>query len=87
ETPLERIEALLALRDLDERYGHLQEIIIQNFKPKPDTRMARVPAATLEDHLGTIALARLLFRPDMNIQAPPNLSPGVLDMIVEAGIN
>ncbi len=87
ETPLERIEALLALRELDERYGHLQEIIIQNFKPKPDTRMARVPAATLEDHLWTIALARLLFRPDMNIQAPPNLSPGVLDMIVEAGIN
>ncbi|MFX8645029.1 7,8-didemethyl-8-hydroxy-5-deazariboflavin synthase subunit CofG, partial [Acinetobacter baumannii] len=61
ETPLERIEALLALRELDERYGHLQEIIIQNFKPKPDTRMARVPAATLEDHLWTIALARLLF--------------------------
>lgn len=87
ETPLERIESLLALRTLDERYGHLQEIIIQNFKPKPDTRMALAPAATLEEHLWTIALARLLFRPDMNIQAPPNLSPGVLDMIVEAGIN
>lgn len=87
ETPLERVDSLLALRALDERYGHLQEIIVQNFKPKPGTRMAQAPAATLEEHLWTIALARLLFRPDMNIQAPPNLSPGVLDMIVEAGIN
>ena len=87
ETPLERVESLLALRELDERYGHIQEIIIQNFKPKPDTRMARAAPPTLEDHLWTIALARLLFRPDMNIQAPPNLSPGVLDQIVAAGIN
>jgi len=87
ETQLERIESLLALRALDERYGHIQEIIVQNFKPKPDTRMAQAPAATLEEHLWTIALARLLFRPDMNIQAPPNLSPGVLDKIVDAGIN
>jgi FO synthase len=87
ETREERIESLLALRALDERYGHIQEIIVQNFRPKPDTRMADVEAAPLEEHLWTIALARLLFRPDMNIQAPPNLSPGVLDMIVAAGIN
>ncbi|WP_083519292.1 5-amino-6-(D-ribitylamino)uracil--L-tyrosine 4-hydroxyphenyl transferase CofH [Bradyrhizobium jicamae] len=87
ETPLERISSLLALRNLDERYGHIQEIIIQNFKPKPNTRMRHAPAPALEEHLWTIALARLLFRPDMNIQAPPNLSPGVLDMIVAAGIN
>jgi FO synthase len=87
ETREERIESLLALRGLDERYGHIQEIIVQNFRPKPDTRMADVEAAPLEEHLWTIALARLLFRPDMNIQAPPNLSPGVLDMIVAAGIN
>lgn len=87
ETREERIESLLALRALDERYGHIQEIIVQNFWPKPDTRMADVEATPLEEHLWTIAIARLLFRPDMNIQAPPNLSPGVLDMIVAAGIN
>ena len=87
ETREERIESLLALRALDERYGHIQEIIVQNFRPKPDTRMADVEAAPLEEHLWTIAMARLMFRPDMNIQAPPNLSPGVLDMIVAAGIN
>ncbi|WP_156439651.1 5-amino-6-(D-ribitylamino)uracil--L-tyrosine 4-hydroxyphenyl transferase CofH [Bradyrhizobium valentinum] len=87
ETPLERISSLLALRNLDERHGHIQEIIIQNFKPKPNTRMRHASAPTLEEHLWTIALARLLFRPDMNIQAPPNLSPGVLDMILAAGIN
>lgn len=87
ETPLERVESLLALRALDERYGHIQEIIVQNFKPKPDTRMAQAAPPTLEEHLWTIALARLLFRSDMNIQAPPNLSPGVLDQIVAAGIN
>lgn len=87
ETREERIESLLALRALDERYGHIQEIIVQNFRPKPDTRMADVEAVPLEEHLWTIAVARLLFRPDMNIQAPPNLSLGVLDMIVAAGIN
>ena len=87
ETRRERVESLLALRALDERYGHIQEIIIQNFRPKPGTRMAGVEAAPLEEHLWTIALARLLFRPDMNIQAPPNLSPSVLDMIVASGIN
>lgn len=87
ETRRERIESLLALRALDARYGHLQEIIIQNFRPKPGTRMAHVEAAPLEEHLWTIAMARLLFRPDMNIQAPPNLSPGVLDCLVAAGIN
>ncbi|MDH2400235.1 5-amino-6-(D-ribitylamino)uracil--L-tyrosine 4-hydroxyphenyl transferase CofH [Bradyrhizobium sp. SSUT18] len=87
ETPLERISSLLALRNLDGRYGHIQELIIQNFKPKPDTRMRHAPAPTMEDHLWTIALTRLLFRSDMNIQAPPNLSPGVLDMILAAGIN
>ncbi|MCA1471110.1 5-amino-6-(D-ribitylamino)uracil--L-tyrosine 4-hydroxyphenyl transferase CofH [Bradyrhizobium sp. NBAIM03] len=87
ETPLERISSLLALRNLDESYGHIQEVIIQNFKPKPDTRMRGAAAPTMEEHLWTIALARLLFRPDMNIQAPPNLSPGVLDKILAAGIN
>ncbi|MBZ9810982.1 MULTISPECIES: 5-amino-6-(D-ribitylamino)uracil--L-tyrosine 4-hydroxyphenyl transferase CofH [unclassified Mesorhizobium] len=87
ETREERIDALLALRELNDRYGHLQEVIIQNFRPKPGTRMADAPAPDLEDHLWTIAVARLLFEPQMNIQAPPNLSPGALAQLVGAGIN
>jgi len=87
ETRTERIEALLALRDLNDRYGHIQEIIVQNFRPKPGTRMAESPAPSVEDHLWTIAAARLVFDPAMNIQAPPNLSPGSLRQLVDAGIN
>jgi FO synthase len=87
ETRRERIEALLALRDLHDAHGHLQEIIIQNFRPKPGTRMSDVAAASVEEHLWTIAAARLIFPPAMNIQAPPNLSPGVLGKLIEAGIN
>ncbi|MEA2957106.1 MAG: synthase [Alphaproteobacteria bacterium] len=87
ETRRERIEALLALRDLHDAHGHIQEIIVQNFRPKPGTRMAEAPAPTAEEHLWTIAAARLIFAPDMNIQAPPNLSPGGLRRLVEAGIN
>jgi FO synthase len=87
ETRLERIEALLALRALHERSGHLQELIIQNFRAKPDTRMAAATEPDLDDHLWTIAVARLMLGPDMNIQAPPNLSPGALPALVAAGIN
>ncbi len=87
ETRAERIEALLALRDLNDRFGHIQEIIIQNFRPKPGTRMAEVSAPPLSEHLWTVAVARLLFDPQMNIQAPPNLSPGALRHLVDAGIN
>jgi FO synthase len=87
ETRRERIEALLALRDLHDRYGHLQEIIIQNFRAKPGTRMAQAPEPDLDDHLWTIAAARLIFGPEMNIQAPPNLNPGALAEMISAGIN
>ena len=87
ETRAERIEALLRLRDLHDRYGHIQEVIIQNFRPKPGTRMANVTAPALEEHLWTIAAARLIFDPPMNIQAPPNLSPGSLSPLIAAGIN
>jgi FO synthase len=87
ETRAERIDSLLALRALDDAYGHIQEIIIQNFRPKAATRMAEWPAPSLEEHLWTIAVARLLFAPSMNIQAPPNLSPGVLPRLIDAGIN
>ena len=87
ETRLERVESLLALRELHEEHGHLQEVIIQNFRAKPGTRMAAAPEPDLEELLWTIAVARILFGPEMSIQAPPNLSPGVLRKIVEAGIN
>ena len=87
ETRAERIRSLLALRDLNDAHGHIQEIIVQNFRPKPGTRMQDVPAPSLDEHLWTIAAARMLFEPEMSIQAPPNLSPGVLGRLVEAGIN
>ena len=87
ETRTERIEALLALRDLHDRYGHIQEIIVQNFRAKPGTRMANAPEPTLEDHLWTIAIARLVFGPTMNIQAPPNLRLEALQQLVGAGID
>ena len=87
ETRRERIEALLELRELHTAFGHLQEIIVQNFRAKPDTRMADASEPTLSDHLWTIAVARLVFGPAMNIQAPPNLSPGALPSLVAAGIN
>jgi FO synthase len=87
ETRRERIESLFALRDLHETYGHIQEIIVQNFRPKPGTRMADAPAPSEDEHLWTIAMARLIFPPSMNIQAPPNLSVGALPRLIEAGIN
>lgn len=87
ETRLERIESLLKLRTIHNQYGHIQEIIIQNFRAKPDTKMAKAPEPDLNELLWTIAVARILFGAAMNIQAPPNLSPGVLPKIVAAGIN
>ncbi len=87
ETRRERIESLLALRDLHIAYGHLQEIIIQNFRAKPGTKMANAPEPELDELLWTIAVARILFGPAMNIQAPPNLSPGALQQLISAGIN
>ncbi len=87
ETRLERVESLLAIRDIHQRHQHVQEIIIQNFRAKPDTKMARAPEPDLEELLWTIAVARILFGPTMSVQAPPNLSPGVLPQIVAAGIN
>jgi FO synthase len=87
ETRAERIEALLALRALHRRYGHIQEIIVQNFRSKPGTRMADAPEPSFADHLWTIAVARIVFGADMNIQAPPNLAAGALSALVASGIN
>jgi FO synthase len=87
ENRRERIESLLALRELHDRYGHLQEVIIQNFRAKPGTLMSKAPEPDLNELLWTIAVARLVFGAQMNIQAPPNLSPGVLPQLIGAGIN
>ena len=87
ETRRERIESLLAMRAIHAEYGHIQEIIVQNFRAKPETKMARAPEPDLDELLWTIAMARLIFGPRMSVQAPPNLSPGVLPQIVDAGIN
>jgi FO synthase len=87
ETRRERIETLLDIRDLHAEFGHVQEIIIQNFRAKPGTRMARHAEPPLEELLWTIAVARLIFGPSMSIQAPPNLSPGRLSELVAAGVN
>ena len=87
ETRLERIESFLALRRLHEKYGHLQEVIVQNFRAKPNTKMAQAPEPDLHELVWTLAVARLVFGAEMNIQAPPNLSPGVLEQLVDAGIN
>lgn len=87
ETRRERLDSLLALRDLHELHGHIQEIIIQNFRAKPDTRMAEVEEPNLHELMWTIALARIVFGARMNIQAPPNLSQESYGQLIDAGIN
>ncbi len=87
ETRAERIESLVAIRALHERYGHIQEVIIQNFVPKPGTRMAHVPAPSREELLWTVALARHAFGPSMSIQVPPNLNASDPAELIHAGIN
>ncbi len=87
ETLAERVDALLAIRDLHAEYGHIQEIIIQNFRAKPDIAMHAWPEPDELDMARTIAVARLLLGPDMNLQAPPNLTPGKYPLYLAAGAN
>ena len=87
ETRAERVEALLALRELHARYGHVQEVIVQNFRAKPGIPMARHPEPGFEELRRTVAVARLLLGPAMNVQAPPNLSPGAYGGLIAAGLN
>jgi FO synthase len=87
ETREERIEALLAIRDLHERYGHVQEVIVQNFRAKPGTKMANAPEPSLDEQLWTCAAARLVLGAEMNVQAPPNLSYDDFPRLLDAGIN
>ncbi|APA90503.1 5-amino-6-(D-ribitylamino)uracil--L-tyrosine 4-hydroxyphenyl transferase CofH (plasmid) [Paraburkholderia sprentiae WSM5005] len=88
ETRLERIESLLAIRALHAQYGHIQEVIIQNFRAKPGTVMAGRPEPSLDEHLWTIAAARLILGAEMSIQAPPNLRRREeLAALLRAGVN
>src|SRR5205807_3935814 len=87
ETRPERIDALLAIRELGERYGHVQEVIVQNFRAKPGTRMAAHVEPSLDELLWTAAAARVVLGPQWNIQAPPNLSYAGFPRLLDAGIN
>ncbi|MFO1396002.1 MAG: 5-amino-6-(D-ribitylamino)uracil--L-tyrosine 4-hydroxyphenyl transferase CofH [Burkholderiales bacterium] len=87
ETREERIDSLLALRDVHQRYGHLQEIIVQIFRAKPGTKRASTAEPELDDLMWTIAATRHIFGSAMNIQAPPNLSPRDGPQLIAAGIN
>lgn len=87
ETMEERIDSLLAIRAVHEKYGHIQEVIVQNFRAKPDIPMARHPEPSLDEMLRTVAIARLILGAEMNIQAPPNLSYRDFPKLLDAGIN
>jgi 7,8-didemethyl-8-hydroxy-5-deazariboflavin synthase CofG subunit len=87
ENWLERIDSLIAIRELHARYGHIQEVIVQNFRAKPTIPMRAHPDASKNDMVKTIALARLILGGDMNIQAPPNLTPDGYELYLDAGIN
>ncbi len=87
ETRAERLDALEAIRDLHLEYGHIQEVIVQNFRAKPDTKLANADEPDLLDLLWTIAVARLILPADVHVQAPPNLSPGVYQKLIDAGID
>ena len=86
ETLDERIDALFAIRELHDRYGHIQEVIVQNFRAKPDIPMRLHKEPSADDHARTLAVARLILR-DMNVQAPPNLSDEKYPSLLKAGLN
>ncbi|MCD2168085.1 7,8-didemethyl-8-hydroxy-5-deazariboflavin synthase CofG [Microbacterium sp. JC 701] len=88
ETVRDRAESLVALRESDDRHGHVQEVIVQNFRAKPRTAMQGAPDADMHDYLAAVAVARLVFGADMRIQVPPNLSdPRELGLLIDAGID
>jgi len=87
ETDAERIDTLLVIRALQRRYGHIQEVILQPFHPKPDTEMCSVAAPNDEHFAAWVALARLVLGSRMNLQAPPNLSAPSLALLLRSGIN
>ena len=87
ETRRERVETLLAIRDLHARYGHIQEVIIQNFAVRPDIPMANAPEPTDLEMQHAVALARLVLPPEISLQAPPNLNAERTEQLIGAGLN
>ncbi|HVN30144.1 MAG TPA: 7,8-didemethyl-8-hydroxy-5-deazariboflavin synthase CofG [Candidatus Binataceae bacterium] len=87
ETPAERAQSLIAIRELHERHGHIQEVIIQNFRAKPEIPMADAPEPDAFEMARAIAAARIVLGAEMNVQAPPNLSPHQIELFLDAGIN
>jgi FO synthase len=87
ETVPERVASLFAIRDLHRRYRHVQEVIVQNFKAKPGTRMHDRPEPDTEEFLATVATARVVLGPRMHLQAPPNLSDPHYPRLLDAGID
>ncbi len=87
ETLEERVDSLLAIRELHRDYGHIQEVIVQNFRAKPNTRMSTAPEPESLDMAKTVAVARLVLGGAMNLQAPPNLSPEDHKLLLRAGVN
>ncbi|MER7995150.1 bifunctional FO biosynthesis protein CofGH [Micromonospora chalcea] len=87
ENRAERVDAIFAIRRAMREYGHLQEVIVQNFRAKPDTAMRGMPDAELHDLAATVAVARVLLGPKARIQAPPNLIAGEYDLLLRAGID
>jgi FO synthase len=83
----ERVDTLIAIRDLAEKHGHIQEVIVQPFHPKPDTPMRGLEPLTDVEVAGWVAIARLILGPEMNVQAPPNLAPDVLELLLRSGLN
>ncbi len=87
ENAAERIDTLLVIRDLADRFGHVQEVIVQPFHAKPGTPMRHVESLGFEAIAGWVAMARLILGPDMNVQAPPNLAPEILELLLRSGLN
>ena len=87
ENAAERVDTLLAIRELHERHGHIQEVIVQPFQPKPDTPMRDVAPLSDAEVAGWVGLARLVLGPDMHVQAPPNLAPRVLELLARSGLD
>jgi FO synthase len=87
ETLAERVDALAAIRDLAERYGHVQEVIVQNFRAKPRIPMRDAPEPSFDDLVRTVAVARLMLPETVSVQAPPNLSPAVYPRLLAAGLD
>jgi 7,8-didemethyl-8-hydroxy-5-deazariboflavin synthase CofG subunit len=86
ETPEELVDSLFVIKQLHEKHGHIQEVIMQNFAPKPETGMAEFPPVQSEYFLRAVAMARIIM-PSMNVQVPPNLNPDIFGRYIDAGIN